>query len=197
MRYHAEHKQETRERVLRAAARAIRSDGPQRVGVAGVMREAGLTHGGFYAHFASKDELVAAAIVQMFDDAIAYWDRCVHGRSEAQALRVYVEGYLSMKHRDAPERGCPLAALASDLPRLDAAARAAFTTGAQRLGDALAQPLRRLGHDDADALASSLLAELVGALALARCEPDSRHASTRLDASRHQLLQRLNLETSA
>ncbi|HEY0503465.1 MAG TPA: TetR/AcrR family transcriptional regulator, partial [Lysobacter sp.] len=173
MRYDAEHKQKTRERVLRAAARAIRGEGPQRVGVAGVMREAGLTHGGFYAHFASKDELVAAAIAQMFDDALAFWDRIAHGRFDAEALRAYIDGYLSMVHRDAPARGCPIASLASDLPRLSDDARAAFAAGTQRLADALAQPLRRLGHADAGPLARSLLAELVGALALARCEPDS------------------------
>jgi TetR/AcrR family transcriptional repressor of nem operon len=196
MRYDTEHKQRTRERVLRAAARAIRGDGPQRVGVAGVMREAGLTHGGFYAHFASKDELVAAAIAQMFDDALAYWQRVAQDRSDAAALRAYVEGYLSMAHRDAPERGCPIAALASDLPRLDAAARQAFSDGTQRLSDVLARPLQRLGHDDADALARSLLAELVGALALARCEADPGRAAVHLDASRRQALARLNLENT-
>ena len=194
MRYHAEHKQKTRERVLSVAARAIRGEGPQRIGVAGVMRQAGLTHGGFYAHFASKDALVAAAIARMFEDALAYWDRCTQGRSDAQALCAYIDRYLSMAHRDAPDRGCPIAALASDLPRLDTATRAAFSAGSGRLAGSLAQPLRRLGHDDADTLADSLLAELVGALTLARCEPDSDRAALRLDASRRQLLRRLHLE---
>ena len=69
MRYDNEHKQQTRTRVLQAAAKAIRADGPHRVGIASVMADAGLTHGGFYAHFASKDELVAAAIGQMFDES--------------------------------------------------------------------------------------------------------------------------------
>jgi len=67
MRYDAEHKQKTRERVLDEAAKAIRAEGPHRVGVAGIMAKAGLTHGGFYAHFASKDELVLAAIGRMFE----------------------------------------------------------------------------------------------------------------------------------
>lgn len=196
MRYPAEHKQQTRERVLRAAARAIRADGPQRVGVAGVMREAGLTHGGFYAHFASKDELVAAAVGQMFEDALAYWRRIAQGRRDTAALHAYIDGYLSMAHRDAPARGCPIASLSSDLPRLAPDARAAFADGTQRLAAALAQPLRRLGHDDAEALARSLLAELVGALALARCEPDPDRAAAHLDASRRQVLGRLNLETA-
>lgn len=196
MRYDTEHKHKTRERVLRAAARAIRGDGPQRVAVAGVMREAGLTHGGFYAHFASKDELVAAAIARMFDDALGYWQGVAQGRSDAAALRAYVEVYLSMGHRDAPARGCPIASLASDLPRLDAVARNAFADGTRRLVEALAQPLRRLGHDDAEAQARSLLAELVGAVAMARCEPDPDRAAVQLEASRRLLLRRFNLETT-
>ena len=68
MRYDAEHKQKTRERVVQEAAREIRAQGPHRVGVAGIMAKAGLTHGGFYAHFASKDDLVLAAMEQMFRD---------------------------------------------------------------------------------------------------------------------------------
>ncbi len=194
MRYHADHKLETRQRVVRAAARALRADGPQRIGVAAVMREAGLTHGGFYAHFASKDELVAAAIARMFEDALDHWARCNEGRDDAQALTTYLRLYLSMAHRDAPGKGCPIAALASDLPRLDAPARAAFAAGVQALAQALAPPLARLGHDDAHGLASSVLAELVGAITLARCEPDRARAVAHLDATRRQLATRLSLE---
>jgi TetR/AcrR family transcriptional repressor of nem operon len=193
MRYQAEHKQETRQRVLHAAARAIRSDGPHRIGVAAVMREAGLTHGGFYAHFASKDELVAAAVSQMFDDALAHWARCSDGRDDAHALAGYLRLYLSMAHRDAPGKGCPIAALASDLPRLDASTRTAFAAGVRRLADAIASPLARLGHDDARGLASSVLAELVGAITLARCESDRDSAAAHLDATRRALSKRLSV----
>lgn len=194
MRYDTRHKQQTRERVLHAAAQAIRDGGPHRVGVAAVMREAGLTHGGFYAHFDSKEALVAAAIGQMFDDSFEHWRRR-EGQPDARALTEYIDRYLSMAHRDAPGRGCPIAALASDLPRLEPSSRAAFAEGQRRLADALAPPLRRLGHADADALASSVLAELVGALTLARCEPDRARAAAHLDASRRHLLRRLHLET--
>ncbi|GAA5082763.1 TetR/AcrR family transcriptional regulator [Lysobacter panacisoli] len=192
MRYDPDHKQQTRDRVLRAAARAIRDDGPHRVAVAGVMREAGLTHGGFYAHFRSKGELVAAAITRMFDDAFRTWQRCSE-QPDARALADYIGLYLSMAHRDAPGKGCPIAALSSDLPRLEPESRDAFAAGARRLADALAQPLGRLGHEDADVLASSVLAELVGAITLARCEPSRTRAIAHLDASRMQLLRRLDL----
>lgn len=193
MRYDATHKQQTRQRVLRVAAKAIRSEGAHRVGVAGVMREAGLTHGGFYAHFDSKDALVVAAIEQMFEESVGHWERETRGRGDAEGLAAYIDLYLSEKHRDRPGTGCPIAALACELPRLDAAAREAFAAGSRRMTDALAQPLSRLGHDDAPTLAASVLAEMVGALALARCESDRARSNSLLAASRNALHRRLDL----
>src|SRR6202161_3125927 len=118
MRYDAEHKQKTRERVLREAAKAIRAEGPHQIAVAGIMARAGLTHGGFYAHFASKDDLIVAAIESMFDDAVANFERRTAGKSPADALRTYIDFYLSPGHRNARETGCPLASLSADIPRL-------------------------------------------------------------------------------
>ncbi|HEY5802424.1 MAG TPA: TetR/AcrR family transcriptional regulator [Lysobacter sp.] len=197
MRYDTDHKLQTRQRVLRVAARAIRSDGPTRVGVAAVMREAGLTHGGFYAHFSSKDELVAAAIGQMFEDGLARWHESVDGRDVADGLAAYLRRYLSAVHRDAPGHGCAIAALAGEVPRLDRAARDAFAEGSHRLTQALADSLSRLGHGDAPTLATSVLAELVGTLAMARCESDRTRSDALLAASRRQLGRRLNLEIDA
>ncbi|HEY0198678.1 MAG TPA: TetR/AcrR family transcriptional regulator [Rhodanobacter sp.] len=197
MRYDAEHKQQTRSKVLQVAARAIRAEGPMRVGVAGVMAEAGLTHGGFYAHFASKDELIAAAIRQMFDES---WQRVQYEMDErdpAVGLLAYIDFYLSRRHRDARGAGCPIAALASDLPRLSDTARAQFAAGVQRLVAMLAGKLAELGHADSKAQAHSVLAELVGALSLARIEPDAKRSNAILAASRRQLAQRLGLEARA
>jgi len=101
MRYDAEHKQKTREKVLKAAAKAIRADGPHRVGVADVMSKAGLTHGGFYAHFTSKDDLIAAAIEQMFDESRIRMARETEDKPPREALRSYIDFYLSSGHRDA------------------------------------------------------------------------------------------------
>src|SRR5689334_1915292 len=98
MRYDAEHKQKTHAKLLKAAAKAIRVEGPHRIGVAEVMAEAGLTHGGFYAHFASKDELVAAAIGQMFEEARARFAHETQDRTPAQALGAYIDFYLSPGH---------------------------------------------------------------------------------------------------
>ena len=107
MRYDAEHKARTRERVLKEAVKAIRASGPGRLGVAGVMQSAGLTHGGFYAHFESKDDLVMAAVAEMFGGAHGAFERRTEGLQPRDALRDYVRFYLSRAHRDARDGGCP------------------------------------------------------------------------------------------
>jgi len=196
MRYDTEHKQKTRAMVLQAAARAIRSDGPDRVAVAGVMAEAGLTHGGFYAHFKSKDELIAAAIGQMFEQARERLEHETAGRDPAAGLAAHVDSYLSRKHRDARGFGCPMAALCSDVPRLAEPARAQFALGVQQSTAQLAGKLAALGHAKPEAGARSMIAELIGALSLARIEPDAKRADAILAASRAQLKQRFALKAT-
>jgi TetR/AcrR family transcriptional regulator, transcriptional repressor for nem operon len=194
MRYDAEHKQKTRERVLKEAAKAIRTDGPDRIAVAGIMAKVGLTHGGFYAHFASKDELIAQSIEQMFLDARRKFARTTEGLPPKQALTAYIDFYLSSDHRESRDIGCPLAALSADLPRLSDAAREGFGRGVAGLTDALAGQLRAAGYEDSDNLAPSILSELVGALSLSRAVADSAQSDTFLDRSREALKRRLGLE---
>ena len=194
MRYDAEHKQRTRERVLRVAAKAIRAEGPHRVGVAGVMKKAGLTHGGFYAHFASKEAMIVAAFGEMFDESFAQFHTITADRAPADALRKYVRVYLSPEHRDARASGCPIAALLADLPRMTAGCRRAFASGMRRLTSEIATSLAQLERDDPETLASSMIAEMVGALSLARVEPDKARSDAILAASREVLIQRLQLE---
>jgi TetR/AcrR family transcriptional repressor of nem operon len=194
MRYDTEHKQHTRASVLKAAAKAIRTDGPHKIAVASVMAEAGLTHGGFYAHFASKDDLIAAAIEQMFEEGRARLLRETENRSPAEALSAYIDFYLSKAHRDARSRGCPVAALSSDLPRLADPVRKKFAAGVSRLTEAFAVQLELLGNADARTIARSMLSELVGALSLARIEIDSARSEAILASSRLALKTRLGLE---
>jgi TetR/AcrR family transcriptional repressor of nem operon len=191
MRYPPEHKQLTRERVLRSAARALRREGPEKVAVAEVMREAGLTHGGFYAHFESKDDLLARAIESMFDEVLANFEKAASGKPPREALHNYVDRYLTLTHCDRRESGCPIAALATDIPRMDMEARRAFEAGTARLASAIAGLLRELHVPDAGAAATSLLAELVGSLVLARSASDAATAERLLEASRAQVLARL------
>lgn len=197
MRYDAEHKQKTRSKVLEVAAKAIRSDGPDRIGVAGVMAEAGLTHGGFYAHFKSKDELVAAAIEQMFEESRARVKHEMEGHPPAEGLANYIDFYLSKKHRDTRGAGCPMAALASDLPRLPEHTRELFAEGAQHLVESMTEKLSALGYANPQMLARSTVSELVGALSLARAETDAKRSDAILADSRQLLKQRLGLESAS
>lgn len=197
-RYDAEHKRRTRERLLEEAAKAVRVEGPHRIGVAEVMARAGLTHGGFYAHFASKDDLIAEAVGRMFEEAGARILRDLgEGKPPAEALRAYVDFYLSRAHRDARTSGCPLPFLSADAPRLPEAARERFAQGAARLTDTFAALLKQLGWPDPDALAVSVLAEMVGAVALSRAEPDPTRADSLLAHSRASVMRRLGLENAA
>jgi TetR/AcrR family transcriptional repressor of nem operon len=194
MRYDADHKQQTRQRVLKEAAKAIRAEGPHKVGVAVVMAKAGLTHGGFYAHFESKDDFVAQAIGQMFDESGVQMRRSLDGRPPAEGLATYLDFYLSPAHRDTRSAGCPLPFLAADAPRLTPVSRERYAQGVATLEVRLAQALADSGHADATDLAGSMLAEMVGALGLARAEPDVARSDQILNRSKGSLKRRLGLE---
>jgi TetR/AcrR family transcriptional repressor of nem operon len=196
MRYDSEHKQRTRERLLKETAKAIRLEGPHKVGVAAVMARAGLTHGGFYAHFKSRDEMIAEGVREMFREGGERLKQSLAAGGPAAALRDYIDFYLSPAHRDTRTGGCPLPFLSADAPRLPEAVRARFAEGVQALETSLAEPLRALGRGDPQAEAGSLLAEMVGALALARAEPDRARADEMLRRSRERILQRLGLEVA-
>jgi TetR/AcrR family transcriptional regulator, transcriptional repressor for nem operon len=183
--------------VLAAAAAAIRARGPHKVTVAGVMSDAGLTHGGFYEHFASKDDLVAEAIREMFRGALARLESYVTDARPQQALRGYVTWYLSAEHRDARQRGCPLAALSGDFARLPAAARARAAEGHARVLERLGSVLQAAGHETPEPLAMSVMAEMLGALASARALGSDSRSDAALEASRTHLLARLGLDGPA
>jgi TetR/AcrR family transcriptional repressor of nem operon len=194
MRYPADHKQQTRERLLKIAGEALRRTGPDGLAVARFMAEAGLTHGGFYAHFRSKSDLVAAAIDRAFDEAGERLRKETADRSPSEGLNAYIRFYLSRAHRDARAIGCPVAALAGDLARLPEPARERFERGTASLTAELTDLIARAGHDDAEVLAASLLAEMIGALALARAVVDPARSNAILAASRTMVQRRLSLE---
>lgn len=183
-RYDPGRKQETRKAILKAAARAVRSGGPERVSVAAVMGEAGLTHGGFYAHFRSKEALVAAAIIHMFEGAAYKSARWTEGLNGLDALNAYVDRYLSPEHRDDPGRGCPLTTLAADVARTKGDGQAAFDAGVAGMIAAVAGRLVVDDGGEREALAASLVAEMAGAVALARAVSDPVLSDRLLDASR-------------
>jgi TetR/AcrR family transcriptional repressor of nem operon len=192
LRYPDSHKEETRARVVKAAAAAVRAKGPDGVGVAEIMKEAGLTHGGFYAHFPSKEALVAAAVGEAFDQGRRRFGRLTGGLTGLDALGAFVDSYVSMEHRAAPERGCPVATIASDLPRQGPAVRAVFDVGVSKL-------IGRVAHwlpgdvADREGLASSLVAEMAGVVSLSRAVSDDAMAARFLDQSRRRIRARAGL----
>jgi TetR/AcrR family transcriptional regulator, transcriptional repressor for nem operon len=196
MRYDDNHKERTRARVLAEAAAAIRSKGAERVGVAQVMAGAGLTHGGFYAHFTSKDDLIAQAITHMFEASHAWFLRHTEGREPADALSNYIDAYLATSHRLDRAHGCPIAALSGDLPNLPELARARFTDGTERFVAGFAKLVKKLGAQNADALAWSAVAEMAGALALSRTMSDPDRATRILRNSRAMVRSRVGLDRS-
>ena len=187
MRYSDTHTAETRKKVLRAAAAAVRTKGPDGVGVAEIMAEAGLTHGGFYAHFPNKEALVAAAIAEAFAQSRRRFERMTQGMATGQALGAFIDAYVSADHRDNPQRGCPISTLANDLPRQGPAVRAAFDAGVADMLSRLEAWLPEADAADRRRLAASLAAEMAGAVSLARAIADDGLADRFLEASRRQV----------
>jgi TetR/AcrR family transcriptional repressor of nem operon len=160
------------------------------------MSKVGLTHGGFYAHFKSKDDLVAEAVSQMFDDSRATFELRTEGRTPAEGLASYIDFYLSEAHRDQTDRGCPLPRLSNEFARLPGPARDRFAEGAAGMTHRIAELLEKLGTADAETSAAAIVSEMVGALALARVVPDRDQSSQILQASREGLKRRLGVARS-
>jgi len=155
------------ERIVKAAAARIRRDGVDGLGVADLMREAGLTHGGFYRHFGSRDDLVAEAV----EAALAHGSKRAEAAARQggpEALAATIDAYLSPLHRDKPETGCAVAALPGDITRSSQRAQAAYTAQVRRYLGLLAG-LTPAGDPDDPHL---ILAALVGGVALARAVDD-------------------------
>ncbi len=170
MRYDSDHKARTRLRLLTEAAILLREGGPDGLSVATLMKRQGLTHGGFYAHFESKDDLVEQAIDAMFDKTCERFAARTRGLSPREALIAYADYYLSPAHINRPGQGCPVPACAGDLARLGAEARRHFEAGIARLEGLIADTFRMAGLNSADAAAegASLLGRLAGAVVMAR-----------------------------
>jgi len=193
MRYDEGHSEKTKNRVVKIAAAQMRKHGPDKVGVADVMGRAGLTHGGFYAHFDSKDDLIAAAVDRMFEESRARFREWTDGKDRPEALRSYINAYVSRAHRDKPESGCAIAALSSDIRRQGSKARSAYDKGVNSLLNSIAS---LLGEEDGvkrRTLAQSMLAEMTGAVAAARAVADETLSDEILASARRSLRARAGL----
>lgn len=188
MRYPPEHKHATRRRIVAAASAAFRERGVDGTGLDEVMRRAGLTHGGFYAHFRDKSELVAEACAEAFDGAVANLDRIAALPTPTQRARLLIDSYLSTHHRDNRGSGCLIVAVAADVARLTGAARTGYGSGFARHLDRLCAALR-LSDDPAENhdRVTHLMSALVGALLFARATDDAARSDAFLASSRRML----------
>jgi len=153
---------ESRSRIVSEAAKMLRARGVAGASVAEVMQAAGMTHGGFYKHFASKDALLAEATAAAFAEAAARFDRRAASKGVEAAVAAYVADYLSPAHVAHPERGCPLAAFGADAGRRADALSQAFAEGVE----ALIERLSRTGGSREEAIRK--LVTLLGAVVAAR-----------------------------
>ena len=188
-------KEETHERIVDAAARAIRRHGYAGVGVAEVMKEAGLTHGGFYAHFDSRDALLVEALERAGRDSFAAVTRAAEQRAPKglSAFRSLVETYLADHLLATLEGGCPVAALGSDMPRQSPAVREASAVRVQRLIAAVRAALPSAPRATAGVVAGTL----VGSLQLARALGDNAEGRALLSAARKALIQQHDIPAPA
>lgn len=180
MRYSAEHKAQTREKLLTSSGALAKRGGFSATGVDGLMKAIGLTGGAFYGHFASKDELFAAIVERELSHSIALLGQGGGGRERLQRC---LDIYLSMQHVEQPDSGCALPSLGAEIARADLAVRETAEHWLERLQQAWATEL-------ADPqLAWAILAQCIGALLLARMLASSQRQEQVLNASR-QLLAR-------
>ena len=171
MRYHPEDKQKTRHRILTVAARRYRAEGFSSVGIANLMADLGMTHGGFYAHFTDKEALVASACEEAFIQQLRQWRNLLAGREPLQAWKSLIDDYLSARHREHPETGCFAAALAGEMARRDNHSRQAFTGGVKQLLACIAE------EGPADMAPEAMFSLMVGAMMLSRAVSDPELAA--------------------
>lgn len=175
-----------RQRLLDIAARRFRERGFDGVSVADVMQEAGMTHGGFYGHFASKEALAAEAAAHALMQTANRWQATLENRG-MEGLERLVDAYLSQRHIDAPGSGCAIAALGPELARQAEPVRSAFAAQLERLVDALAGFMPGADAAERRSRALPLMAQMVGAIVLARAFGRSMLAAEVLEAVRQAI----------
>jgi len=180
-------KEATHERIVGAAARAIRRSGYGGTGVAEIMKDVGLTHGGFYAHFASREAMLAEAADQAGAESVATLTRVAAAAPPREALRSMIRAYLSKEHVEDAETGCPVAALGSEMPRQASKVRRAATRRIKEVIDVVARHSPDQGEPGAYEHALVTVATMVGALVLARAVDDPRLAKALREASLRHL----------
>ncbi len=176
-------KARSHERIVEIAAARLRESGTAGPGVAELMKAAGLTHGGFYKHFASRDDLVAEAVERALRENDGFMSMLTAGAADAHAaLELFVDWYTSAEHRDTPGAGCAVVSLGADVPRADQRVRSAYTAQVQRY---LVHLVALLGDGQR---AAAALSTLVGAILVARAVGPGELSDEILAAARASVL---------
>lgn len=188
MRYSKEHKAETHDRIVKNASVRLRERGAASLGVAELMKEAGLTHGGFYAHFESRDALISEAFAHAMQQTTGRWRRRAEQAPEGKRLASIVNGYLSTEHRDDVGSGCALPSLGIEVSRASPKTRKAF---ADKLDDMMAMLVEQspdLPAKTARRDAIAVISTIMGAMILARAAGAGDFSDEILSAGRHAAL---------
>jgi len=172
MRYSEKHKEQTRERIVRTASRRFRGKGEGNVAIADLMQELKLTHGGFYRHFASKEDLFAESIGKAFEESGARMRERLKDARPGGELKLVIETYLSPEHCGHTAEGCPLAALATEVARHPRAVRSRFDKAVENLSDRLSKFIKGSTEDEKRRNVAVLFSGMAGALNLARAVAD-------------------------
>ena len=188
MRYSKEHKQETHDRIVRKASVRMREKGAHGIGVADLMKEAGLTHGGFYAHFDSREALLIEAFGYAMDRSMAYWRKTTAEISPEKRLATIVDSYLNTGHRDDPGRGCALPTLGAEIARESPKTRKAFAAKLDQMIEMLVEQMHGVPPKAARKQAVATLATMMGTIVLARVAGSGEFSDEVLGAGREAAL---------
>jgi TetR/AcrR family transcriptional repressor of nem operon len=190
MRYSREHKLETHARIVRKASVRLREKGAHGIGVADLMKDAGLTHGGFYAHFDSREALVIEAFTHAMDRSIERWRKLADQTPPEKRLAMIVNTYLTPLHRDDPGHGCSVPALGAEIARESPKTRRAFAGRLEQMIDTLAAQLPGVPRKAARKQAMAAIATMMGTLVLARVAGSGDFSEELLGAGRDAVLDR-------
>jgi TetR/AcrR family transcriptional repressor of nem operon len=188
MRYRPEHKQEIHQKIVKDASRRVRTEGLNGAAVSAVMRDTGLTHGGFYKHFASKDELLIESLSEVFRETI---DTLVEAAKQAPRggeWKAIVKTYLSLDRCDSPERGCPLVTLGPELARADKALQPQIFAELVNYKDQMVPFMPGRRQIDKERAFFAIFSTMIGAVEIARLLPQPAMRENVLAISRDFLL---------
>jgi TetR/AcrR family transcriptional repressor of nem operon len=183
MRYSAQHKGQTNKRLVKKAAEQFRRRGLQGIGIAKLMGALGLTHGGFYAHFENKNELVAAAARKIFKDAVCQIEASAAAAPKGRELTAIINGYLSAAHRDTTQ-GCLLPSLTGEMARQPQTVRKALTQAFEEYADAVSKYMPGPGDEEKRSQAQLLFSGMAGTMMVARAVSNRQLSDTLLAQGR-------------